>query len=959
MAARPSARRPSRTGGAEIRSRLIVKLSFMTTKSPNRDIPLSRLPLLSLIAVALSTGSAQASSTVKTLPTNQPSTSSTPGIVAPMLPAKPMASGAYRDAAGATHHWEIQNGHVLTWDGQPYLPAGGVFEPHYWAEGQTDANWGLDVAALSTLKQNHVQDIILRNPQGLTHAPASAVQQTIDYLDKNGFRYGIEVGDSPKDPLTGYVVKPSVYRAIPSGSSSAIKFDKITGISSGLFVIASRTDEDAVTYGDAVVDETSALVPVSSSSAVDSVVLLYPQQVFAPSTPEGHLPDLWQGYDDYRDNLLAFLSHVHLGKGFRFFIDPLNDCIGMNGDVPNLVPSSDGFHLAFQAWLEHRYKTADDLNRGWGIKQRDLPDFQTAARCIPLWNSLRGIATVYDPVKSVGYGVINKPTIQSRYWDDLEEFKVTSVRGYMNGIADVLKSAVADVPVVFKAASTNKIFVNDKSIGGYDGLGVEAYGHGLELETKRVAPVFAMSEESSTSGWLIAADAAGQSPSKGAPGYASKAELVNDWSDLSDAGARGVFSCALQRLPADDYKSMNIASVPDQLGWISSFASDFTRSADAMMTQSVPILWYPSWAVRENPGIRRLSDGVWWLPSFRSGTLVPLGSKLRAYALDDPNGALPTYVMWSPHGAMSQVNFTFGKNAHPVIEDPLGNPLKVKIKGGVFTVPVGDQPILVVRAPKLPLPLELVADSEKQIDTMLAMADKKKIPVQQYRDEYYYAKNTPSQTDDDIQVKFNRYMRVTDSLSDFLRPYAWIEGEGASRSSFDSLVPNADASNGVYLSLDNPKDPPALDSGSGRGYGVTYNFTVNAAGRYAIWLAGSRLDDDTASTFTYAVDDGPAELVQDVPASGNGYGNFTWSNLGEVTLDHLGKHSITVVVTKPRRSDGRYVLAIDALCVSGVDFNPDGPNPPAIDAPPLIAPKTPSDRVGPAPGSTAGSVTPF
>jgi len=904
-----------------------------------------------------------AASTVRTLPAAQSSMPSAvlPGT-APMLPVKPVANGAYKDSAGAVHHWNVEDGHLLSWDGQPYLPVGGVFEPHYWSEGQTDANWAADIAALESLKQHHVQDVILYNSQGLIHSPAAAVQRVIDYLEQNGFRYGIEVGDTPRDPLTGYVIKPNVYRAVPAGDSSAIKFDQINGISSALFAIASKTDDDAVTVGEAVVDESSALVPVTSANSMDSVVLLYPQQVFAPTSTEGHLPDLWQGYDDYRDKLLAFFSHVHLGKGFRFFIDPFNDRIGMGGDVPNLVPTSQGFHLAFEAWLEKRYKTADDLNRGWGIKQRDLPDFVTAARCIPLWGGVRGVASVYDPQKSVSYGVGNRPTIQSRYWQDLNEFKTTSVRGYMNGIADVLKSAVADVPVVFKAASPDKIFVNDRTVGGFDGLGIEAFGHGLQLETKCSAPVFAMAEESSTNCWLIASDTApspdANSSAKGALGYGSKAEMFDDWNDLAESGARGVFTYALQRLPVDTYKSMNVAAIPDQLGWMSGFAGDFARANGEASSAAIPVLWYPAWAVRENPGIRRLSNGVWWLPSFRTGQVVPLGSKLRAYALDDPNGALPTYVLWSPHGALTQVNFTFGKTSHPVIEDPLGNLIKVKIKGGVYTVPVGEQPILVVRAPKLPLPLELVADAEKQADALVALADKRKIPIEQYKDEYYYAKNSPGLADEDVQLKFTRYLRLIDALNDFLRPFAWIEGENAAHNSFDALVPNADASNGAYLSLDNPKDPPALDSG-GRGYSVSYNFTVNAAGRYAIWLAGSRLDNDTASTFTYAVDDGPAEQVRDVPAEGTPYGSFAWSDIGEVTLDHPGRHSITIVVDGRRRSDSHYSLAIDSICVTSVMFTPDGTTLPAIDAPPLVAPKTPSDSTGPAPGSTAGSVTPF
>ena len=68
------------------------------------------------------------------------------------------------------------------------------------------------------------------------------------------------------------------------------------------------------------------------------VLLLYPRRRFDAGTPESHLPDLWQGYDEYRDRLLTFFSHVRLGQGFRFFLDPLTDRIGLNGEVQNLDP---------------------------------------------------------------------------------------------------------------------------------------------------------------------------------------------------------------------------------------------------------------------------------------------------------------------------------------------------------------------------------------------------------------------------------------------------------------------------------------------------------------------------------------------------------------------------------------------------------------------------------------------
>ncbi len=68
--------------------------------------------------------------------------------------------------------------------------------------------------------------------------------------------------------------------------------------------------------------------------------------------------------------------------------------------MENVIPTTDGFRLDFEAWLNKKYNhNVDDLNRGWGIKEHDLPDFATAARCLPLWSGAKGVPAVYDPAE--------------------------------------------------------------------------------------------------------------------------------------------------------------------------------------------------------------------------------------------------------------------------------------------------------------------------------------------------------------------------------------------------------------------------------------------------------------------------------------------------------------------------------------------------------------------------------
>src|SRR5579862_8377009 len=122
-------------------------------------------------------------------------------LAAAMLCASGMAasaavgtSGVFADRAGATHPWSVNNGHVLIWDGQPYIPVGGVFAPRYLAEGQTEDNWKKDADALEVIKSKGVTDLIVTPTVSAADVPAAAWQRVLDSLEAGGFRYGLEFG---------------------------------------------------------------------------------------------------------------------------------------------------------------------------------------------------------------------------------------------------------------------------------------------------------------------------------------------------------------------------------------------------------------------------------------------------------------------------------------------------------------------------------------------------------------------------------------------------------------------------------------------------------------------------------------------------------------------------------------------------------------------------------------------
>ncbi len=832
----------------------------------------------------------------------------------PLILLKPESGGTFQDARGGSHPWSVGQAHGLTWEGQAYLPAGAVFVPLSWTGAGGEEDWNKDKAALDALGKGGVHDLVLSaGAKGLTHVAPPAAQRVLDYLDANGFRYGLRIADFPKDPLIGYVIKPAVYRNPSPSASGPTRFRHIPSLADAFYVLVAPKDGAIEETGAAqVMDGETAQVTLKDPVTAD-LLLLYPQRLYLPGTPESRLPDLWQGYDEYRDRLLGFFSRVRLGPGFRFFLDPISDGIGFGGEVENVVPTTDGYRLDFEAWLNRKYNhNVDDLNRGWGIKDKDLPDFATAARCLPLWSGSKGAPDVYDPVKKVPYQVLNHP-LGGHVWDDLRQFRLESVRGYMNALAGALKKGVADVPVVYGWSGRSALFSNTQTAGGFDGLSVNDAATG--------AYAFAQAEETPKTTWLIAARSGASVP----------ATANADWDALKAAGVRGFFAPA-----ATPEAAHRLAEYGASLSFQTSELANPTR-----------VLPYPAGVPGLEIGLRRLPGGVWWLPSYRAGALfqggdsLSLGPLLRAYKLTDPDGRLPRFVVWSPHGALTRATFPFPKDSPAVITDAAGLPLPVQKKKDSWTVPVGADPIVISHVGMVPLPEDAADAADKEAMRLLKLAKDQGLATEVYSDRLFQIRNTIPDTAKDADLRYNAFVSLIQAMTQTLQPFLWLEGEGASSHTFDSLISDSEASGGSYLSLDTDRLPPSSTGDAGGGYRAEYTFAVNATGSYALWMAGSPPRD--SAPFTYTLDGGAANPVEDVPTEGTLYAEkFLWSRLGSAVLSH-GRHTLTITVTGPRARDSRYALAIDAFCLSRVPFHPNGTQQPAIE---LLPPPVQLDKKG-------------
>lgn len=865
-----------------------------------------------------------------------------------------ISEGTYVDSQGGKHLWHVNDSHALVWGGRPYLPAGGLFQSRYLGGSQSDDEWNADAADLATLKSHGVTDIILMasGSEGLTRIPPEALQRMLDYLDANGFTYGLDIADFPRDPLDAFVINPAIYRAPAPEGGAPTTFRNIGGIASARYFLVSSRDGSIMTSGDASVpDSRTAVVSLDQNNGGDgTVLLLYPERKLTSGSLEGsHLPDIWSSSDSYRDQLLLYFSHIHFGKGLRFFADPIVDDLGFFGDAgEGMVPNSDAFRFKFQIWLLTHYgHNLPTLNNDWGLKEDQLPDFSVASRCIPLWYQDKGIGVLLDTGTDKQYVV---DPAQSNVWDDIRQFREQSLRDEMNGLADSLKNGVADVPVVYRWTEPNPIFLNPQANSGYDGLLVVSADHGENIATNAAGYALADAEQAGRTQWLLAELSPRGLGPEGAPkpatadcGYTSRTVLTRDQSALQDIGLKGYYVDALRRVPDSRYAAINLLdAAPEQLDWLHQSAADMDVSSSSLSLQEPIILYYPTNISLPGIAIRQLDSGAWWLPTNDLGKAVDLGPGLEGYSMDQPGGGRD-FVFWTNDGSVSTASFTLPKGSRPYVTTASGMVVTIVQKKDTFEIPVRSEPEEVAGLTDLPLPDGAVDASFKQVEKVIADAQGSHTPMDVFSQRLDYIRNSVllEKNPQSEQLAYDMLHDTLMQLSIFLSPFIWIEGEDAESQNFGNVVSSAQASGHAYLWLDTYDDPPSNASG---GYHADYTFDVTTPGSYNLWaaLAPGAPGAGESSPITFSIDGGTAFNVLQPTTAGQPYGSlasaetsttdgqFTWCQIGSQPLTP-GQHTLSIVVTGKAPATGRYTLGIDCFCVTRATFRPDGTRKPALE----------------------------
>lgn len=848
--------------------------------------------------------------------------------------AQQAATGTtYTDGAGSKHTWSVTAAHSLTWDGHAYIPVGANFSPRSLSASPTEEDWQRDVASLDALKTHGVTDLIVRPRGSVTEIPTATWQRLITKLEQGGFTYGIAFGVGVPARLTGTVVHPAGFRSLTVEPGHDVTWN-VPGCDTGLVALVNGDDgADVYRLGRVRADNGAVTITADMAVPQGTVALLYPHQSVKVSS-DGYLPDLWGGFDSYRDDLLATFGKVKFGPGLRFFLDPLASPLAVTDEVANLIPDSPGWRLEWEAFLSRKYANLEELIGQWGIVDNDVTTFRDASNLLPLFNAGKGIPFYLNTVTNKRVQVTGSG---ARFWADLHAFQDETLATYMDAAANLLKREVANVPVVYTHRAGQRFATLTAPSCAIDGLGVVAYGTGTALVTGGADATYSQCREATRPLWCVVTETADVANAAGVrPSYTSQQGLTYDLDWLRGIGAKGFFLQAFVNLADASPSEWATARVPEQLDWVHAYAARI--GSEAGMAASQPrTLSFPSVAAGIVHSGPIGTGGVWWVPSLSTGKVLEFGTSYVGYTIASAEGELT--VLWSLTGP---------RETHLLVSDPKavkvttpdGQPILCKIdaKRRTLALMIDATPVVLHASGDSVFPMEALDDAMRQLNGLIKSADDAKIPVHEFH--YQLDRIEVSERRKDYTVAYANAIQALNGIIGVLQPFSWREAENATQQTFTEVAKEPAASGGRVLLLNTEAPAPR------EGYAAQYSLSVPVEDTYTVWVSCTPLGGQ-ASPFLWLMDTGDTHTSNEAEAVGEPYlgDQFRWYRLGRATL-RKGSHTLTLRVTDRAAALKRYHLVLDAVLVTRTAFTPNGINKPSLNDLPAIAGSRPATKEG-------------
>lgn len=580
---------------------------------------------------------------------------------------KPLSHGVYRDAStGQAHTWYVNQAHTMIWDGEPFVPVGGMWTSKFLIgfdvnkPEQNKANWQYDLAILQQMKDNGVKDLYVNAVVTGTKLPAWAWQWVIRHLEEAGFTYGLQFNGRADEANAN---RAYMIRANDAGGS--FKVEQVTaggevGMSipvsavqgfgspvSTLFLVVDSSTGAAVQAGSGTVGPVAsgiftvkAQVTLPPGGGGPYTVYFTPQITFNGNA----MKNVWDGADATLHVLGGLAERLETGPGMRLFVDPIVNESGIVNWYESLLMSTPGFHQQFAAWLEGKYGTASHLGTAWQVTPVPA-SFDIAAGLVPLHTGRIGSAyedTLYllDPPSGELYTSNIREGVM---WEDVLAFRDQSFGKVNNKVADGIKQHI-NAPVIYKHIGLLKRYnINASPAGGFDGLGGEIYGdHPLTLARKS-GDVYAAVEQSAKTAWYLVTETQleeniAHKAASGQVGYPDQTAMHEHFDQLIEAGAKGIYDFLFHAPHDNNIKNYySYTAKPEEFAWLQNYRNLLLAEARlAQLAEARPEA-YTAYAYP--------AGQMWWFNPTQRTAVLPGGDYRGAGALQASNGqwVLPAY----------------------------------------------------------------------------------------------------------------------------------------------------------------------------------------------------------------------------------------------------------------------------------------------------------------------------
>lgn len=518
---------------------------------------------------------------------------------------KPMSYGYHKSSTGREIFWYINQVNTAIYNGEPYIPFGGMFVPTYIyyynasTPEKNKANFEQDVEDLELIRVTGVNDLYINPVRNGDAVPAWAWKYFLDYLEENGWYYGLQLNCTKTDKLEFYYPHATeasgqfkVENVQKSGTvtlkASKSYMDGFISATSALYVAVDDLTGAVANSGEGrlkLADDGELIFEADVKIENEGSYTVY----FAPKIYGSftHGVNWWDDYEYYYSRLRNFVSKMKAGDNLRMAVDLVENEMGIYNHIESTRIFADNFNGLYKEWLINKYGDISELNKAWKAEPA-IPDFDEAVLLIPIVTSEKD-----ENNNSYTYYVNDKTgatykldTHSGTSWNDYLDARDDTFLEFNNNCADVVKESL-NIPIIFKhCALHRRYFVNKDTVGGIDGVGSEAYGAKEKIESM-IGTTGSHANQFARTAWNVITETNTEENitgkyKSGLWGYPSEEEFSTRFKAVLDNGTKGIYDFLLQDRPdlgGIMTKTYSWIANPNTIEWAKNF-NDFLNKPE-------------------------------------------------------------------------------------------------------------------------------------------------------------------------------------------------------------------------------------------------------------------------------------------------------------------------------------------------------------------------------------------